>query len=171
MLLVLYNMQGVIRHFQLSWLDFFNFKVLTESFNSQLTIDRDLWIKLWVDFQESFHPVEITEGLWIVPEWRNPPVRLHKLQVVLLISFVDGHSGLYWFVVAGCWSNKHISESRFGIWDGGTSYDEAVPAVSASINQRRRTLSGLRYRIRCSCNSSTQGASFLIFFFFYHNDN
>ncbi|KAL0443549.1 UNVERIFIED_CONTAM: Ribosomal protein L11 methyltransferase [Sesamum latifolium] len=22
---------------------------------------------------ESFHPVEITEGLWIVPEWRNPP--------------------------------------------------------------------------------------------------
>lgn len=30
--------------------------------------------------------MEITEGLWIVPEWRNPPVRLHKLQVVLLFS-------------------------------------------------------------------------------------
>ncbi|XP_057766558.1 uncharacterized protein LOC130987016 [Salvia miltiorrhiza] len=28
------------------------------------------WIKLT---QESFHPMEITEGLWIVPEWRNPP--------------------------------------------------------------------------------------------------
>ena len=24
--------------------------------------------------QESFHPVEVTEGLWIVPEWRSPPV-------------------------------------------------------------------------------------------------
>lgn len=24
--------------------------------------------------QESFHPVKITEGLWIVPEWRTPPV-------------------------------------------------------------------------------------------------
>ncbi|XP_031403108.1 uncharacterized protein LOC116212623 isoform X2 [Punica granatum] len=23
--------------------------------------------------QESFHPVEVTEGLWIVPEWRAPP--------------------------------------------------------------------------------------------------
>lgn len=23
--------------------------------------------------QESFHPVEVTEGLWIVPEWRSPP--------------------------------------------------------------------------------------------------
>ncbi|KAL2472810.1 ribosomal protein L11 methyltransferase-related [Forsythia ovata] len=23
--------------------------------------------------QESFHPVEVTEGLWIVPEWRKPP--------------------------------------------------------------------------------------------------
>ncbi|KAM2898393.1 hypothetical protein COP2_007933 [Malus domestica] len=23
--------------------------------------------------QESFHPVEVTEGLWIVPEWRIPP--------------------------------------------------------------------------------------------------
>ncbi|KAL1537763.1 ribosomal protein L11 methyltransferase-like [Salvia divinorum] len=28
------------------------------------------WIK---QTQESFRPVEITEGLWIVPEWRNPP--------------------------------------------------------------------------------------------------
>lgn len=24
--------------------------------------------------QESFHPVEITDGLWVVPEWRTPPV-------------------------------------------------------------------------------------------------
>lgn len=29
------------------------------------------WIK---ETQESFHPVEVTEGLWIVPEWRTPPV-------------------------------------------------------------------------------------------------
>ncbi|KAA8523932.1 hypothetical protein F0562_010355 [Nyssa sinensis] len=28
------------------------------------------WIK---KTQESFHPVEVTEGLWIVPEWRTPP--------------------------------------------------------------------------------------------------
>ncbi|XP_021821698.1 uncharacterized protein LOC110763255 [Prunus avium] len=28
------------------------------------------WIK---KTQESFHPVEVTEGLWIVPEWRIPP--------------------------------------------------------------------------------------------------
>ncbi|XP_073027449.1 uncharacterized protein [Primulina eburnea] len=25
------------------------------------------------DKEESFHPVEITEGIWIVPEWRSPP--------------------------------------------------------------------------------------------------
>ncbi|XP_004293020.1 PREDICTED: ribosomal protein L11 methyltransferase-like [Fragaria vesca subsp. vesca] len=28
------------------------------------------WIK---KTQESFHPVEITEGLWIVPSWKTPP--------------------------------------------------------------------------------------------------
>ncbi|KAF6141962.1 hypothetical protein GIB67_037930 [Kingdonia uniflora] len=28
------------------------------------------WI---IKSQESFHPVEITEGLWIVPEWKTPP--------------------------------------------------------------------------------------------------
>lgn len=33
---------------------------------------------VFLEFQESFHPVEITEGLWIVPEWRNPPVRFHE---------------------------------------------------------------------------------------------
>ncbi|KAL1815341.1 hypothetical protein ACET3Z_017915 [Daucus carota] len=27
------------------------------------------WIK---DIQDSFHPVEVTKGLWIVPEWRTP---------------------------------------------------------------------------------------------------
>ncbi|KAL8507628.1 hypothetical protein ACS0TY_018244 [Phlomoides rotata] len=32
--------------------------------------DHTDWIK---KSQESFQPVEITEGLWIVPEWRNPP--------------------------------------------------------------------------------------------------
>lgn len=32
--------------------------------------DQTDWIKLT---QESFHPVEITEGLWIVPEWRETP--------------------------------------------------------------------------------------------------
>jgi hypothetical protein len=26
--------------------------------------------------QESFHPVEVTEGIWVVPEWRTPPVCL-----------------------------------------------------------------------------------------------
>ncbi|GAV72323.1 PrmA domain-containing protein [Cephalotus follicularis] len=28
------------------------------------------WIKKYL---ESFHPVEVTEGLWVVPEWRTPP--------------------------------------------------------------------------------------------------
>lgn len=28
------------------------------------------WIK---EAQESFNPVEVTDGLWIVPEWRKPP--------------------------------------------------------------------------------------------------
>ncbi|KAH6834829.1 ribosomal protein L11 methyltransferase-like protein [Perilla frutescens var. hirtella] len=32
--------------------------------------DHTDWIK---QSQESFHPVEITEGVWIVPEWREPP--------------------------------------------------------------------------------------------------
>ena len=29
--------------------------------------------------QESFHPVEVTEGVWIVPEWRSPPVWLSQI--------------------------------------------------------------------------------------------
>ncbi|KAK1280401.1 hypothetical protein QJS04_geneDACA014276 [Acorus gramineus] len=28
------------------------------------------WLK---NVQDSFHPVEVTNGLWIVPEWRTPP--------------------------------------------------------------------------------------------------
>ncbi|KAL7216769.1 hypothetical protein ACSBR1_028658 [Camellia fascicularis] len=32
--------------------------------------DQSDWI---MKTQESFHPVEITEGLWVVPEWRIPP--------------------------------------------------------------------------------------------------
>ncbi|XP_022846169.1 uncharacterized protein LOC111368894 [Olea europaea var. sylvestris] len=32
--------------------------------------DHTDWIK---QTQESFHPVKVTEGLWIVPEWRKPP--------------------------------------------------------------------------------------------------
>ncbi|KAK9265768.1 hypothetical protein L1049_003386 [Liquidambar formosana] len=28
------------------------------------------WLK---KTQESFHPVEVTEGIWIVPEWKTPP--------------------------------------------------------------------------------------------------
>ncbi|KAJ6724505.1 ELECTRON TRANSFER FLAVOPROTEIN BETA SUBUNIT LYSINE METHYLTRANSFERASE [Salix viminalis] len=32
--------------------------------------DQDDWVR---KTQESFHPVEVTEGLWIVPEWRSPP--------------------------------------------------------------------------------------------------
>lgn len=32
--------------------------------------DHTDWIK---QTQESFHPVEVTDGLWIVPEWRKPP--------------------------------------------------------------------------------------------------
>ncbi|KAF9672776.1 hypothetical protein SADUNF_Sadunf11G0079400 [Salix dunnii] len=32
--------------------------------------NQDDWVR---KTQESFHPVEVTEGLWIVPEWRSPP--------------------------------------------------------------------------------------------------
>ncbi|KAL0353779.1 UNVERIFIED_CONTAM: Ribosomal protein L11 methyltransferase [Sesamum angustifolium] len=41
--------------------------------------DHTDWIK---KTQESFHPVEITEGLWIVPEWRNPP-DLQAINIIL----------------------------------------------------------------------------------------
>ncbi|KAK4439166.1 Ribosomal protein L11 methyltransferase [Sesamum alatum] len=41
--------------------------------------DHTDWIK---QSQESFHPVEITEGLWVVPEWRNPP-DLQAINIVL----------------------------------------------------------------------------------------
>ncbi|XP_076944463.1 uncharacterized protein LOC143615127 [Bidens hawaiensis] len=30
-----------------------------------------IWYKLML--QESFHPIEVTQGLWIVPEWLTPP--------------------------------------------------------------------------------------------------
>ncbi|KEH19412.1 ribosomal protein L11 methyltransferase [Medicago truncatula] len=33
-------------------------------------IEEEDWIKR---SQESFHPVEITKGLWVVPEWSTPP--------------------------------------------------------------------------------------------------
>ncbi|KAF7822688.1 Ribosomal protein L11 methyltransferase [Senna tora] len=32
--------------------------------------EHDDWMK---KSQESFHPIEIIEGLWVVPEWRTPP--------------------------------------------------------------------------------------------------
>ncbi|KAG8386346.1 hypothetical protein BUALT_Bualt03G0139300 [Buddleja alternifolia] len=41
--------------------------------------DHTDWIK---QTQESFHPVEITEGLWIVPEWRKPP-DLQAINIIL----------------------------------------------------------------------------------------
>ncbi|KAI3457432.1 hypothetical protein Pfo_014095 [Paulownia fortunei] len=41
--------------------------------------DHTDWIK---KTQDSFHPVEITEGLWIVPEWRNPP-DLQAINIIL----------------------------------------------------------------------------------------
>ncbi|KAL3813244.1 hypothetical protein ACJIZ3_014512 [Penstemon smallii] len=41
--------------------------------------DHTDWIK---QSQESFHPVEITEGLWVVPEWRNPP-DLEAINIIL----------------------------------------------------------------------------------------
>ncbi|KAK2968422.1 hypothetical protein RJ640_004428 [Escallonia rubra] len=40
------------------------------------------WIK---ETQESFHPVEVTEGIWIVPEWRTPPLCL-----LLLHNLIKG---------------------------------------------------------------------------------
>ncbi|KAL1316105.1 uncharacterized protein LOC107642680 isoform X1 [Arachis ipaensis] len=33
-------------------------------------IEEDDWMK---GAQESFHPVEVTEGLWVVPKWITPP--------------------------------------------------------------------------------------------------
>ncbi|XP_023535559.1 uncharacterized protein LOC111796963 [Cucurbita pepo subsp. pepo] len=37
------------------------------------------WLK---KSQESFHPVKVTEGLWIVPEWTTPP-DVHATNIVL----------------------------------------------------------------------------------------
>lgn len=56
------------------------------------------WIK---EAQESFNPVEVTDGLWIVPEWRKPP----------LLKF------------AGSSSDKHNSESWTGIWNWGAPHN------------------------------------------------
>lgn len=39
--------------------------------------------------QESFHPLEVTEGLWIVPEWRTPLVRLFKLFYIFLVYLLE----------------------------------------------------------------------------------
>ncbi|KAL3652578.1 hypothetical protein CASFOL_002259 [Castilleja foliolosa] len=41
--------------------------------------DHTDWIK---QTQESFHPVEIKEGLWIVPEWKNAP-DLRAINIIL----------------------------------------------------------------------------------------
>ncbi|XP_052179225.1 uncharacterized protein LOC127792657 isoform X2 [Diospyros lotus] len=41
--------------------------------------DQSDWIK---QSQDSFHPVEITEGLWVVPEWRAPP-NLQATNIIL----------------------------------------------------------------------------------------
>ncbi|KAL6314812.1 hypothetical protein AAG906_027163 [Vitis piasezkii] len=44
------------------------------------------WIK---KTQESFCPVEVTEGLWIVPEWRTPP-DAHATNIILNPGFAFG---------------------------------------------------------------------------------
>ncbi|KAL3508702.1 hypothetical protein ACH5RR_028103 [Cinchona calisaya] len=41
--------------------------------------DHTDWIK---ESQESFHPVEVMEGFWIVPEWEKPP-DLHATNIIL----------------------------------------------------------------------------------------
>lgn len=44
---------------------------LKETPNYEVTMGYQLdWIK---QYQESFQPVEVSEGLWIVPEWQTPP--------------------------------------------------------------------------------------------------
>lgn len=42
-------------------------------------------IALWL-LQESFSPVEVTEGIWIVPEWISPP----NLQATTIINLNPG---------------------------------------------------------------------------------
>ncbi|KAL0306531.1 UNVERIFIED_CONTAM: Ribosomal protein L11 methyltransferase [Sesamum radiatum] len=86
--------------------------------------DHTDWIK---KTQESFHPVEITEGLWIVPEWRNPP----DLQAINIIL----NPGL-----------------AFGTGEHPTT----KLCLLLRISKRRRILSGLWHRFRCSCNCSTK---------------
>ncbi|KAL6554218.1 hypothetical protein OROMI_019891 [Orobanche minor] len=48
--------------------------------------DHTDWIKLT---QESFHPAKIKEGLWVVPEWRNPP-DLQAINIILNPSLAFG---------------------------------------------------------------------------------
>ncbi|KZV23240.1 hypothetical protein F511_05079 [Dorcoceras hygrometricum] len=42
-------------------------------------LDHTDWIK---QTQESFHPMEIIDGIWIVPEWRSPP-NPHAINIIL----------------------------------------------------------------------------------------
>ncbi|KAL6529708.1 hypothetical protein OROGR_015331 [Orobanche gracilis] len=118
--------------------------------------DHTDWIKLT---QESFHPAKIKEGLWVVPEWRNPPLFLCIL-VLFYNKWYEG-SVVYEYdgvtlEFTGSSCNKHYFESWFGIWNWGTPYNKVVFIIAAWINKRRRILSGLWYRIGCSRNSSTK---------------
>lgn len=55
----------------------------------------------------------------------------------------------------GCWSDKYYFESRFGIWNWGTSYNKVMSTAAASSNKGWRILPWLWYRIWCSCHSGT----------------
>ncbi|QHO46309.1 Ribosomal protein methyltransferase [Arachis hypogaea] len=49
-------------------------------------IEEDDWMK---GARESFHPVKVTEGLWVVPKWITPPVRISHTYffVTVYLSF------------------------------------------------------------------------------------
>lgn len=49
--------------------------------------------------QESFHPIEVIDGLWIVPKWRDPPVCSHNPYFISFFS-LNKHTNniLDWFL-------------------------------------------------------------------------
>ncbi|KAI9083552.1 hypothetical protein K1719_034494 [Acacia pycnantha] len=48
--------------------------------------EHDDWIK---KTQESFHPIEITAGLWVVPKWRTPPDN-QAINIILNLGLAFG---------------------------------------------------------------------------------
>lgn len=120
--------------------------------------------------QESFHPVEAAEGLWIVPEWRSPPVWSLQTDFSYLYLFTNTTNRTFlkcfvpcwrswWvnFASLGCERYEHCPESWIGIWNWGTPYYKIMSAAAPWTCTRRGKLIGLWNWFWSSRDCSTQG--------------